>query len=178
MCCSIYRYKARYKHLGGRARVLSSRGPDFIHVPAPSCHPPGNHASSAFSTLVVPLSQETQRAPGTRGLPVKTLDGQVVFQFPKQRKDLRGGAPATDGDDADRAADPSALLPLASMMPLRVVGVTIEDDLEEHRMAALEAGRQAAAEEARAAREHKVAEHTRREEETEGAQPPGGGGEG
>ena len=76
------------------------------------------------------------------------------------------------GDDADRAADPSALLPLASMMPLRVVGVTIEDDLEEHRMAALEAGRQAAAEEARAAREHKVAEHTRREEETEGAHPP------
>lgn len=58
-------------------------------------------------------------------------------------------------------------------MPIRVAGVTIEDDLEEHRRAEAEARRQEEAEEAKVARERRAVEQRRKAEEQEGEQGPG-----
>ena len=111
--------------------------------------------------------QEAQRAPSSRGLPIKTLDGELTFQHPKQRQQLKGTSePREDGEG------PAVAAPLASLMPIRVAGVTIEDDLEEHRRAEAEARRHQEAEEAKAARERKVLEQRRKAEEQEGERLP------
>ena len=67
-----------------------------------------------------------------------------------------------DGGDAAEAA-------VAGM--IRVAGVTIEDDLEEHLRAEAEAGKRAIEESARAERERKAEDQRRKAEEQEGGLP-------
>ncbi len=120
------------------------------------------------------------RAPGNRGLPVKTFDGQVVFQHPRQRKSLKEAEAARGGADMEEeeegavgaASAGGESLPVAGV--LRVAGVTIDDSLEETMREEAEAGRRAEEEQAQRARERKAQQQRLELEQQEGE----GGGQG
>ncbi|GAX79807.1 hypothetical protein CEUSTIGMA_g7247.t1 [Chlamydomonas eustigma] len=130
-----------------------------------------DEAEAAYELEPRRVDKDSHRTAGSRGLPVKTLDGQVMYQHPKQRQQLRGSSTA-HGDDEE--AVESGVLGASSSVAavagvLQVAGVTIEDDMELSRKAEAVAAKQAAAQAAQANREQKAEELRRREEEQEAA---------
>jgi len=154
--------KVRQELLEYRARLITRKIGRMVLYVSETEGRPCSHAIDYLMTLWI--DQEAQRAPSSRGLPVKTLDGQLTYQHPKQRKQLRGDGGDNDGDGGDAAE-----AGVAGM--IRVAGVTIEDDLEEHLRAEAEAGKRAIEESAREERERKAEDQRRKAEEQEGGLP-------
>ncbi len=69
---------------------------------------------------------------------MKTFDGQIVYQHPLQRKHLKKSHGDQHGEEQEHDDEEEGLRapagdtpPVASMMQIRVAGISIEDELEE-----------------------------------------------